>query len=241
MKIPHPSANSDFPDLPDLSAFSDLTLESVPLHVCSETVTDESLHTLASLVVSALQHANKTVATAESLTGGYIAKTLTDISGASAVLEGAVVSYSDRIKHKLLGVQTQTLQTYTAVSAQTAAEMAEGIRLAVGADIGISVTGVAGPTGGTAQTPVGCVFLGCATQNGVAVTRLQCGGHASKTTSQATHVPVADVKEELLTKAAGEQQTNGIEQNTFLQRDNVRRQTVQAALQCILQTLQTTK
>lgn len=156
-------------------------------------------------MVSALQHANKTVATAESLTGGYIAKTLTDISGASAVLEGAVVSYSDRIKHKLLGVQTQTLQTYTAVSAQTAAEMAEGIRLAVGADIGISVTGVAGPTGGTAQTPVGCVFLGCATQNGVAVTRLQCGGHASKTTSQATHVPVADVKEEHLTKAAGEQ------------------------------------
>lgn len=241
MKIPHPSANSDFPDLPDLSAFSDLTLESVPLQICNETVTDESLHTLASLVVSALQHANKTVATAESLTGGYIAKTLTDISGASGVLEGAVVSYSDRIKHKLLGVQTQTLQTYTAVSAQTAAEMAKGIRLAVGADIGISVTGVAGPTGGTAQTPVGCVFLGCATTNGIAVTRLQCGGHANKATSQTTHDPLADVKEELLTKAAGEQQTNGIKQNTFLQRDNVRRQTVQAALQCILQTLQTTK
>ena len=241
MKIPHPPANSDFSDLSDLSDFSNLTLESVPLHVCSETVTDESLHTLAAHVVSALQHANKTVATAESLTGGYIAKTLTDISGASAVLEGAVVSYSDRIKHKLLGVQTQTLQTYTAVSAQTAAEMAEGIRLAVGADIGISVTGVAGPTGGTAQTPVGCVFLGCATQNGVAVTRLQCGGHANKTTSQTTHDPLTDVKEEHLTKAAGEQQTNGIEQNTFLQRDNVRRQTVQEALQCILQTLQTTK
>ena len=147
MKIPHTSANSDFPDLPDLSDFSNLTSKSVPLQICSETVTDESLHTLAAHVVSALQHANKTVATAESLTGGYIAKTLTDISGASAVLEGAVVSYSDRIKHKLLGVQTQTLQTYTAVSAQTAAEMAEGIRLAVGADIGISVTGVAGPTG----------------------------------------------------------------------------------------------
>lgn len=99
MKISHTSANSDFPDLPDLSDFSNLTSKSVPLQICSETVTDESLHTLAAHVVSALQHANKTVATAESLTGGYIAKTLTDISGASAVLEGAVVSYSDRIKH----------------------------------------------------------------------------------------------------------------------------------------------
>ena len=85
------------------------------------------------------------------------------------------------------------------------------------------------------------MFLGCATQNGIAVTRLQCGGHANKTTSQATHVPVADVKEKHLIQAAGEQQTSGIEQNTFLQRDNVRRQTVQAALQCILQTLKTTK
>ena len=241
MKIPHPPANSHFPDLSDLSDFSNLTSKSVPLQICSETVTDESLHILAAHVVSALQHANKTVATAESLTGGYIAKTLTDISGASGVLEGAVVSYSDRIKHKLLNVQTQTLQTYTAVSAQTAAEMAKGIRLAVGADIGISVTGVAGPTGGTAQTPVGCVFLGCATQNGVALTRLQCGGHANKTTSQTTQDPFADVKEEQLTQVTGEQRTNGIEQNTFLQRDNVRRQTVQAALQCILQTLETTK
>ena len=123
-------------------------------------------------VVRAPKSSVKTVAAAESLTGGYIAQRLTAVPGASAVLEGSVVTYSDRIKEKLLGVCAQDLQQYTAVSEPVAAQMAQGVRKQIGADIGISVTGFAGPDGGGELLPVGTVFLGCADETYVTVTRL---------------------------------------------------------------------
>lgn len=109
------------------------------------------------------------IATAESCTGGLISKTITEVSGASAVFDCGVCSYANSIKEKLLGVKKETLDTYGAVSEQTAYEMAKGILNLAGADIGVSVTGIAGPTGGTIDKPVGLVYIGIATKNDVIV------------------------------------------------------------------------
>ncbi len=103
---------------------------------------------------------NITISAAESCTGGLFAKTLTDRSGISAVFEGSVVTYSNRIKHQLLGVKEETLANFGAVSPQTAEEMARGICTLMGSQVGVGITGIAGPDGGTAQKPVGLVYVG---------------------------------------------------------------------------------
>lgn len=103
-----------------------------------------------------------TVSTAESLTAGMIASTVADIPGASAVLRGGAVTYCDQIKHRLLGVEQQTLNRYTAVSYQTAREMAAGSLELFGSDIAVSATGFAGPGGGTEQDPAGTFYIGWA-------------------------------------------------------------------------------
>ncbi len=100
------------------------------------------------------------VATAESLTGGMISELITRIPGASGVIECGVCSYSNRIKHKVLGVSQETLDKYTEYSEQTAIEMAKGIKMLSGADIGVSTTGIAGPGGGSEDKPVGLVYIG---------------------------------------------------------------------------------
>jgi PncC family amidohydrolase len=117
---------------------------------------------LAEGVVLAGRERNKTVATAESCSGGLIASALTSISGSSEVFKGGVVVYSNCMKEKLLGVSKETLESRGAVSADTALEMAAGLQKLTGADINISVTGIAGPTGGTPEKPVGLVYLGVA-------------------------------------------------------------------------------
>lgn len=114
---------------------------------------------LQSAVVKALKEKKLTVATAESCTGGGVARAITDISGASAVFNCGICAYANDIKIKLLGVKPETLDTYGAVSEQTAREMACGARTASGADIGIGVTGIAGPEGGTADKPIGLVYI----------------------------------------------------------------------------------
>lgn len=98
-------------------------------------------------------------AVAESCTGGYLAKRITDVPGSSGVFECGVVTYANRIKAKLLGVREETLDTHGAVSPETAMEMADGVRALSGADIGLSLTGIAGP-GGEERKPVGLVYLG---------------------------------------------------------------------------------
>jgi nicotinamide-nucleotide amidase len=100
-----------------------------------------------------------TIATAESCTGGLIGARLTEVPRSSDAFVGAVVAYSNEIKQKLLGVTTATLEQHGAVSAECALEMAEGARKALGADVSVSVTGIAGPGGGTPEKPVGLVFL----------------------------------------------------------------------------------
>lgn len=103
-----------------------------------------------------------TVATAESCTGGLIASSIVDISGASACFNEGYVTYSNEAKMKNLGVSSETLNSHGAVSSQTATEMALGVRSKAAATFGLSSTGIAGPTGGTATKPVGLVYIGCA-------------------------------------------------------------------------------
>lgn len=114
---------------------------------------------LEALVVDALRAAGKTLATAESCTGGLLAKRITDVAGSSDVFEMGCVTYANRVKEKLLGVPHETLEAHGAVSEETARAMAEGIVRASGADIGVGITGIAGPGGGTAEKPVGLVYI----------------------------------------------------------------------------------
>lgn len=114
---------------------------------------------LEQALVEALISAKKTVACAESCTGGYVAKRITNVSGASEVLEGSIVTYANRVKEKFVSVSHETLEAHGAVSKETALEMARGVRKLFDADVGISTTGIAGPTGGTPDKPVGTVFV----------------------------------------------------------------------------------
>ena len=106
--------------------------------------------------------AGKRLATAESLTGGGIGQALTSVSGASAVFAGGIISYTNEVKNKVLGVPAEILDTCGAVSAPVAKAMAEGARRIIGADVAIAVTGLAGPDGDAFGNPVGTVFIGYA-------------------------------------------------------------------------------
>lgn len=104
--------------------------------------------------------AGKTMATAESLTGGGIGAALTAVPGASAVFKGGVISYTDEVKREVLAVPVELLQNFGAVSAPVAQAMAQGVRNCLKADIAVSVTGLAGPDGDSFGNPVGTVFIG---------------------------------------------------------------------------------
>lgn len=118
-----------------------------------------------------LRKNNLTVATAESCTGGLLAHLLTNISGSSEYFERGVITYSNKSKMELLGVPQETIKEYGAVSKQTAKAMAIGIKEQANVDIGISTTGIAGPTGGTKEKPVGLVYIGIATSRKTEVKR----------------------------------------------------------------------
>lgn len=119
--------------------------------------------TMEAAVGELLKREGKSVAVAESCSGGLIAHRLTAVPGSSAYMLGGVVAYANEVKQNLLGVSAETLEQHGAVSTETAIEMARGARRALGADIGISVTGIAGPDGGSPDKPVGTVCFGLAT------------------------------------------------------------------------------
>jgi len=120
---------------------------------------------LQTAAVTRLKEKGLHVATAESCTGGYISKRLTEVDGASAVFDCGICSYANHIKENLLGVSHDTLVKYGAVSEQCAREMAAGIRKVSGAEIGVSTTGIAGPGGGTDKKPVGLVYVAVDSDN----------------------------------------------------------------------------
>jgi nicotinamide-nucleotide amidase len=122
---------------------------------------------IENVVVKHLQESGKTLALAESCTGGCIAQRVTDVPGASAVFPGGVVSYANSAKEKFLGVRGETLAQHGAVSETVAREMAAGAREKFSANFALAVTGIAGPGGGTPEKPVGTVFIALASPAGV--------------------------------------------------------------------------
>ena len=128
-------------------------------------------NSMARVVVDTLKKKGLTVATAESCTGGLIGKMITEVSGASEVYGFGFITYANEAKMQLLGVKKETLDTFGAVSEETAREMAEGARRASGSDIAVSVTGIAGPGGGTEEKPVGLVYIGVNDKLGTEVFR----------------------------------------------------------------------
>lgn len=136
--------------------------------------------TLADAVAQLLIERSLTISTAESCTGGLIAKHLTDVSGSSAYFKQGFVTYANDAKHDLLGVSDDDLKTHGAVSEQVARAMAEGCRNRSGTDIAISCTGIAGPKGGTPEKPVGLVYLCIATPDETTVKQLRLGENISR-------------------------------------------------------------
>lgn len=136
-----------------------------------ETITPMQDIELARRVVEALILQGKTLTCAESCTGGLLAATLTCVAGCSAVFSGSFVTYSDEIKHRVLGVRRKSLKLHSAVSPQVAAEMAVGARERLGVDFALSLTGYAGPDGGTEENPIGTVYIGISTMEKTRVRR----------------------------------------------------------------------
>lgn len=122
---------------------------------------------LAAQVGGALKARGWRVSTAESCTGGLVAQRLTAISGSSAYVHGGLVAYDNSIKMRVLGVQAETLAAFGAVSREAAAEMAQGALALFQTDVAVSITGIAGPDGGTPEKPVGLVYIGVATAAGM--------------------------------------------------------------------------
>jgi nicotinamide-nucleotide amidase len=141
-----------------------------------ENIYGEGDTALEEVVGEMLVKGNLTIATAESCTGGLLAGTLINYPGISSVFLEGIITYSNEAKIKRLGVKEETLAAFGAVSEQTAGEMAEGIAKAAGTDIGISVTGIAGPGGGTEEKPVGLVYVGLYIKGKVMVKKLNLSG-----------------------------------------------------------------
>ncbi|HWQ40812.1 MAG TPA: competence/damage-inducible protein A [Desulfosporosinus sp.] len=132
--------------------------------------------TMIGIVGTRLKNKHLTLATAESCTGGLLGAALTQEPGSSEFYLGGVVSYSNSVKHKILGVSEESLQKFGAVSEEVAKEMAEGVRSKIGSDLAISTTGIAGPDGGSEQKPVGLVYIGLATPEAVHAKKFQFYG-----------------------------------------------------------------
>ena len=129
---------------------------------------DEMTH-LSIAVGKALIEKKSTLTTAESCTGGWIAKVITDIAGSSDYYHRGFVTYSNEAKHEMIGVSEQTLLEYGAVSEEVVCQMAKGALLAANADFAVSVSGIAGPGGGSPEKPVGLVWFGFATRTSMGV------------------------------------------------------------------------
>ena len=138
-------------------------------------------------VIEKLRERGLLLATAESCTGGLCAKRLTDVPGASQVFCGGVVSYTNDVKMRLLGVKEETLAQFGAVSGETAREMAEGALKATGADVAVSVTGVAGPSSDEMGNVVGTVFIAFSSEQETVSEKLQLSGDREKIREQSVN------------------------------------------------------
>ncbi|MEN2283697.1 competence/damage-inducible protein A [Algoriphagus sp. SE2] len=129
--------------------------------------------TLESAIGKLLKKSNKTLALAESCSGGYVSHLITSVAGSSAYFQGAIIPYHNQFKHEILGVKNETLEEFGAVSKQTVKEMSSGVRKLFNADFGLASSGIAGPDGGTESKPVGTVWIACAGNDFVETKKLQ--------------------------------------------------------------------
>jgi len=144
--------------------------------------------TVAEKLLALLQAQGLTCATAESCTGGGVGSAITAVPGSSAVFLGGVISYANEVKRDVLGVSQATLDSVGAVSSETAAQMAVGARKLLKADLAVSLTGIAGPDGGSDEKPVGLVWFGLATKDGVRTEKKLFRGDRAQVRAQAvTH------------------------------------------------------
>jgi nicotinamide-nucleotide amidase len=150
---------------------------------------------LARQVGDALAVRGWMLATAESCTGGWVAKVVTDVAGSSGWFERGYVTYTNRSKQEMLGVRGATLDEYGAVSGQTVQEMALGARDRAGADISVAISGIAGPGGGSAEKPVGTIWIAWATQAGVHTQRYLFDGDREAVRRQAMEEALRGVLE----------------------------------------------
>ncbi|MBE7042787.1 MAG: competence/damage-inducible protein A [Ruminococcaceae bacterium] len=153
--------------------------------------------TLQTVAVHTLMEQGKTLAVAESCTGGMIAKMITEVSGSSRVFTHGFVTYANEAKEQMLGVKHSALERFGAVSETVAMQMCRGAKEKSGADFALSVTGIAGPGGGTDKKPVGLVYIGLATSNGVRCKKLLLSGSRDKIRTQTAMNALAMLLEEL--------------------------------------------
>ena len=159
-----------------------LTAKGENLKACHQlltpwrTILHERLASIRSLDTTVLEDFHRlalaqgiTIGTAESCTGGLVGKTLTDLSGSSAYYQGGIISYANAVKEQVLGVSSETLSKYGAVSEETATEMVQGVFRVLHTDYAIATTGIAGPGGGSREKPVGLVYIGIGTPQGITV------------------------------------------------------------------------
>ncbi|MFQ5987958.1 MAG: CinA family protein [Dehalococcoidia bacterium] len=145
-----------------------------------------------------LRERGLTIAIAESSTGGLISHLITNVPGSSDYYIGTVVAYDNEVKVKILGVKRRTLEEHKSVSYETAEEMAQGVRKLMDADIGLSDTGIAGPTGGTPEKPVGLFYIGISSHLGTRAVEHVFGGDRLENKRSAAEAALAMLKEQLL-------------------------------------------
>ncbi|MEG0874784.1 MAG: CinA family protein [Clostridiales bacterium] len=155
------------------------------------------MNKLAENVCRSLMVRKLTIATAESCTGGMVAKTITDMAGISSIFGYGVVTYSNEAKVKLLNVNQKTLDKVGAVSQETAYEMAKGLKELSNADFSLSITGIAGPNGGTEDKPVGLVYIGLEFPDGNAVGKFIFKGNREEIREQTTEAAFSMINDVL--------------------------------------------
>lgn len=164
----------------------------------SHIYTDKEEVTLEMAVAGLLLEKGLTMTTAESCTGGMFAARMVNVPGVSGILKAGFVTYANQAKQALIGVKQETLEVYDAVSKETAAEMAAGAAKRAKADVAVSVTGIAGPDGGTAERPVGLVYIGCYVQGRVEVEEYHFCGNRMKIRESATAAALVQLRNCLL-------------------------------------------
>lgn len=154
-------------------------------------------------VVRHLVKHSLSVCTAESCTGGHVAGRITNVSGASGCFEGGFITYSNAAKDRLIGVPGELIEKYGAVSAETARAMAEGAREKLGTDMSVAITGIAGPTGGTPDKPVGTVYIAVAREGITDVRKFQFAGTRHAIRRQAAEEALRFVFDEIRALTGG--------------------------------------